>query len=315
MNLPPPIVELTVQEQLFYQSLRIRLIEERLIELYPADKIQSPVHLSIGQEAVATAVCATLTRTDLLFATYRSHAFYLAKGGDLKQMLAELYGKEAGGCGGKAGSMHLAAPEVGFMGSSAVVASSIPHAIGAAMAAKFHRREQIAVAVFGDGATEEGVYHESLNFAAKHQVPVLFVCENNGLAVHSCRRNREAYQIVEHARTYGIAASSLGDGHDDWQIFQKLQPIVAQLRQDRSPHFVEINTFRYREHVGPGEDFDAGYRSRDSMCDWQRKDPLIQRADWVARFRPTILAEIDEAVAFAEAAVWPGDEALLSDVV
>lgn len=315
MNAPCPKPSLTLQERLFHQSLRIRLVEERLIELYPADKIQSPVHLSIGQEAVASALCATLKPTDLLFATYRSHAFYLAKGGDLKQMMAELYGKASGGCGGKAGSMHLAAPEVGFMGSSAVVASSIPHAVGAALAAKFQGRDQIAVAVFGDGATEEGVYHESLNFAAKHHVPVLFVCENNGLAVHSCRQAREAYQIVQHAQAYGIPATSLGNGHDDWEIFQKLKPIVEQLRRERSPRFVEINTFRYREHVGPGEDFNAGYRSRESMHEWQQHDPLIQRTGWVARFRDSILQEIDEAVDFAETSAWPGEEALLSHVL
>lgn len=302
-------------ETLFYQSLRIRLVEERLIDLYPADKIQSPVHLSIGQEAVATGICANLRPTDLLFSTYRSHAFYLAKGGDLKQMMAELYGKQAGGCGGKAGSMHLAAPEVGFMGSSAVVASSIPHAVGAALASRRLRKDQVIVTVFGDGATEEGVFHESLNFAAKHPVPVLFICENNGLAVHSHQRARQAYDVIELAKVYGLPTTTIAEGYDDFLVFQRMKAIVAQVRETSQPQFVEIKTFRYKEHVGPGEDWDAGYRHRADMARWQQHDPLIQRTDWVARFRGPIMAEIDEAVAFAEASPWPGEEALLTDVL
>jgi len=306
---------LTAAERLFYQSLRIRLVEERLIDLYPADKIQSPVHLSIGQEAVATGICATLRATDPLFATYRSHAFYLAKGGDLKQMFAELYGKQAGGCGGKAGSMHLAAPEVGFMGSSAVVASAIPHAVGAALAAKQLRRDQVVVTVFGDGATEEGVFHESLNFAAKHQVPVLFICENNGLAVHSHQSARQAYDVRKLAAVYGLPVTAIAEGYDDLAVYQRMQPIVRQVRESAQPQFVEITTFRYREHVGPGEDWNAGYRQREEMARWQQLDPLIQRADWVARFQDRISDEIDEAVAFAEAAPWPDESELLTHVI
>lgn len=183
-----------IYEELFYKALRIRLVEERIIELYPSDKIQSPVHLSIGQEAVAVCACQSLKQADLLFCSYRSHAFYRAKGGHLCEMFAELYGK-ATGCGrGKAGSMHLAAPEVGLMGSSAVVASTIPHAVGAALAAERLKKPQVIVAVFGDGATEEGVYHESLNFAALHKLPIVFFCENNGLAVHSKLEARQAYR-------------------------------------------------------------------------------------------------------------------------
>jgi TPP-dependent pyruvate/acetoin dehydrogenase alpha subunit len=306
---------LSEAERLFYRTLRIRMVEEKLIELYPADKIQSPVHLSIGQEAVATGLCQALRATDLLFATYRSHAFYLAKGGDLKQMMAELYGKQEGGCGGKAGSMHLAAPEVGYMGSSAVVASAIPHAVGAALAAKRLGKDQIVAAVFGDGATEEGVYHEALNFAALHRVPVLLVCENNGLAVHSRTEARQAYSILDQARGYGLPVTTVAEGYDDWQVYRRLQPVVAALRETSQPQFVEIKTFRYKEHVGPGEDFEAGYRSRSELIQWQQHDPLLHRPDWVARFRDAIREEIEEAVNFAEAAPWPEPDALLRDVI
>jgi pyruvate dehydrogenase E1 component alpha subunit len=201
-----------IYRRLFRTALLIRLVEERIIDLYPSDKIQSPVHLSIGQEAVAVGVCDGLQPDDLVFATYRSHGFYVAKGGSLDAMFAELYGRKGGVSGGKAGSMHLAAPEVGLMGSSAVVASTIPHAVGAALSFKRRGASQIAVAVFGDGATEEGVYHESLNFAALMKVPVLFVCEDNGLAVHSHRPVRQSYRLAEHAATFGIAGRRLEEG-------------------------------------------------------------------------------------------------------
>ncbi len=185
-----------IYEELFFLALKIRLVEEKVIELYPSDKIQSPVHLSIGQEAVAVGVCRSLTPSDLLFSSYRGHAFYMAKGGDLRAMFAELCGKVTGCCEGKGGSMHLAAPEVGMMGASAIVASTIPHAVGAALAAKLLKKEQVIVAVFGDGAVDEGVYHESLNIAALHALPVIFLFENNGLAVHSRMADRHSFNVL-----------------------------------------------------------------------------------------------------------------------
>lgn len=305
----------SVYEELFYKALRIRLVEERIIELYPTDKIQSPVHLSIGQEAVAVGACQSLKQTDTLFASYRNHAFYLAKGGDLRAMFAELYGKVTGCAGGKAGSMHLLAPEVGLMGSSAVVASTIPHAVGAALVAKRRKHEQVIVAAFGDGATEEGVYHESLNFAALHKLPVIFLCENNGLAVHSALSARQSYRIIEHARYYGLSVTCVPEGHDLMKIYEVFSGIVDHVRQHRTPYFIEIQTYRYKEHVGPGEDHHAGYRSCEEFEAWKAKDPLILNKKLTDRYRPIILKEIDEAVAFAEASPWPGREHLLSDVI
>jgi TPP-dependent pyruvate/acetoin dehydrogenase alpha subunit len=305
----------SVNEELFYKALRIRMVEARIVELYPGDKIQSPVHLSIGQEAVAVGACQSLKPTDLLFASYRNHAFYLAKGGDLQAMFAELYGKVTGCAGGKAGSMHLLAPEVGLMGSSAVVASTIPHAVGAALVAKRRKHEQVIVAVFGDGATEEGVYHESLNFSALHKLPVVFLCENNGLAVHSALSARQSYRIVDHARSYGLSATCVPEGHDFMKVYETFSGIVDHVRQHRTPYFIEIQTCRYKEHVGPGEDHHAGYRSREELEAWKAKDQLILNKKLADRYCPIILQEIDEAVAFAEASTWPGREHLLSDVL
>lgn len=301
-------------DSIFYSALRIRLVELRIIQLYPSDRIQSPVHLSIGQEAVAAGACAALRPTDLVFGSYRSHAFYLAKGGNLRQMFAELYGKATGCCGGKAGSMHLAAPEVGFMGASAIVASTIPHAVGAALAARRRNTDQITVAVFGDGATEEGVYHESLNFAALHHLPVLFLCENNGLAVHSRIDARQAYDIVDHAETYGIATRVCAQGNDPRAVYESIADAVRLVRDDGRPCMVACDTYRQMEHVGIGDDHHVGYRSPTAADAWRRTDPLLLDAARVARFTPDILREIDDAVAFAESSPWPGAEDLLADV-
>jgi TPP-dependent pyruvate/acetoin dehydrogenase alpha subunit len=302
-------------ERLFKGALRIRLVEERIIALYPSDRIQSPVHLSIGQEAVAVGLCEPLASSDLLFCSYRSHAFYMAKGGDLKKMFAELYGRTTGISAGKAGSMHLAAPEVGLMGASAVVASTIPHAAGAALAAKLRKTGQIIVCAFGDGATEEGVYHETLNFVALHRLPVLLVCENNQLAVHTSLRERQAYEIGRHAAAYGLEVSSIANGYDPVEVADHVGALCTAMRDDRRPRFVEISTRRYKEHVGPGEDLDVGYRSRADIEAWKEKDPLLLDRALVAKFSPEVEREIDAAVEFAEASPVPGREHLLTHVL
>lgn len=301
--------------ELFRKALRIRLVEEKLIELYPFDKIQSPVHLSIGQEAVAVGVCEALHNEDLVFITYRGHAFYLAKGGDLRLMMAELYGRANGVSKGKAGSMHLAAPQAGVMGASAVVASTISLAVGAALANRLQQKPGLSVVCFGDGATEQGTYHESLNFAALYQLPVLFLCENNGLAVHATLGERQSYAIHQHAQAYGIESVRIEEGWDFVKIGDVTAGIVAAMRRDGRPRLIEVLTCRYKEHVGPGEDFDAGYRSRADIESWMAKDPLCQDAALTTELRPKLDAEIAAAVAFAEAGPLPGPADLLADVI
>jgi pyruvate dehydrogenase E1 component alpha subunit len=302
-------------EELFYKALRIRLVEKKIIELYPTDKIQSPVHLSIGQEAVAVGVCQALSTTDLVFPNNRGHAYYLAKGGNLKEFFAELYGKSTGCCRGKGGSMHLAAPDVGLMGASALVASTIPHAVGAAMAARHLGKPQIVAAVFGDGATDEGVYHESINFAALHQLPIIFVCENNGLAVHTRTSERQSYHILEHASAYGLPSYYCAEGYNPLKVFMAFSSLVETVRKTGSPQFTEIATCRYLEHVGIHDDCDAGYRSADEINDWKQKDPLINEKKLIDRYQPAIVAEIEEALDFAEQSPWPNLEDLLTDVL
>ena len=300
---------------LFRSALLIRRVEERIIELYPLDKIQSPVHLSIGQEAVAVGVCRALTSEDWIFGTYRSHALYLAKGGDLNLMFAELFGKVTGISGGKAGSMHLSSPEVGMMGSSAVVASSIPHAVGAAFAARFRNIDQVNVAFFGDGALEEGVAHESFNFASLHKLPIIFVCEDNGFAAHSNIEARQAFNLTSLLGSYGIPTKRINDGWDFKKIYNVMSDLVKKTREGSGPMYIEIGTMRAREHVGPGEDFEAGYRSRDEFERWCAHDPLIHDTKTLAQVEGEIMGMIDAAVSFAEKSSWPGKADLLTDIV
>ena len=301
-------------DDLFRIALLIRRVEDRIIEIYPEDKVQSPVHLSIGQEAIAVGACAALKSDDWVFSSYRSHAYFIAKGGRLDAMFAELFGKFNGGSKGKAGSMHLTAPEVGLLGSSAVVATTIPHAVGAAYASKLNGDGRVHLIAYGDGATEEGVYHECLNFAALHKLPVLFLCENNGLAIHSPITARQSYSICKHARSFGIAAQHIKEGYDILSVFNGVAPLVEAARRGEGPQLIEIETCRYKEHVGPNDDFHAGYRSEKHLREWQLKDPLIHDSARITQFQAAIEKEIDAAVEYAEQSPWPGPEELLSDV-
>lgn len=292
------------------------MVEESIIELYPSDLIQSPVHLSIGQEAVAVGVCANLKTDDWVFINYRGHAFYLAKDGPLPEFFAELMGRSTGLSKGKAGSMHLAAPQQGIVGASAVVAASIPHAVGAALASKIKgENTRVFVANFGDGAMEQGVFHESLNFASLHQLPVLFLCEDNGLAVHTHQGDRQAFDVAKLVSAYGVNYVELREGYDPESVAEVSKQALDLVRNSQTPVFLKIKTARYREHVGPGEDFHGGYRSEDDMASWKDKDPLNQDTDQIQQYRAEIQAEIESAVQFALNSPYPTEKELLADVL
>jgi pyruvate dehydrogenase E1 component alpha subunit len=301
-------------ERLFRQALLIRRVEEKIIEIYPSDKIQSPVHLSIGQEAVSVGLCDVLAEGDLVFGSYRSHALYLGVGGDLTEMFAELMGRVDGVSQGKAGSMHLTYPKKGFMGSSAVVASHLPHAVGAAYAAKIRGAKQLIVCVFGDGALEEGVAHESFNFAALEALPILFVCENNRLAVHSHLTDRQAFSIEHFAKLYNFPYRHLAEGWDFEAVRGLCEREAEAVRAGQGPRFLEIATYRYKEHVGTGDDFHVGYREKGDYDAWAARDPLIQDEATAARLLPGVDAEIAAAVARADQSPAPGLAHLLTDV-
>jgi TPP-dependent pyruvate/acetoin dehydrogenase alpha subunit len=315
-----PTAETTADYARLYRMLRlIRRVEEEIARIYPSDRIKSPVHLSIGQEAVSVGVCDVLQPDDVVAPTYRCHAAYLAKGGDLNSMLAELYGKDTGIARGKGGSMHLISPRHYILGASAVVGTTIPVTVGYSLALKRANTGRVAVAFFGDGGTEEGVFYESLNFAALHQLPVLFVCENNSYAIHTPLEKRWAtQQLCERVGTYGIPTRVIEDS-DVLEIRRAARGFIDKIRQGGGPAFLECHTYRWREHVGPGEDYDAGYRTRDELEKWQQNDQVAVTG---ARLAPDIRLKIDEeieasisaAIEFAENADWPGPEELFTNV-
>ncbi len=306
----------------FYRALyRIRRVEEEIARVYPQDKIKSPVHLSIGQEAISVAVCEALTLDDVVFGTYRGHALYLAKGGDLRQMIAELYGKSTGCAQGKGGSMHLIDTDAGVMGTSAVVGTTIANSVGYAYAMKYRGSDTVVASFFGDGATEEGVFHESLNFAALKRLPVLFVCENNSYAIHTHQLRRQALaNIAERARSYGIPSQRIDDG-DVLGLYEQVAQVVADLRSGHGgPYLFECKTYRWKEHVGPGEDWHLGYRMPQEAEAWRENDPLARLAarlddDCRRQIEGEVDCEIEVAFAFAELSPEPKVESLYTDVV
>lgn len=305
-----------LKSRLLYEALRIRMVEEKIIELYPSDLIQSPVHLSIGQEAAAVGICSNLKISDWVFINYRGHAFYLAKGGPLPEFFAELMGRSTGLSKGKAGSMHLAAPAQGIIGASAVVASTISHAVGAALASRIRGdSERVFVANFGDGAMEQGVFFESLNFASLHSLPVLFLCEDNGLAVHTPQNQRQSFDPETLMKSFKIPFISIENGYDPSEVASKSANVIEQIRKTSQPMFLRIRTERYKEHVGPGEDFSWGYRSEHLMEAWKSKDPLCVGSKELTEFKEQITEEIDRALEFALASPFPGLEELLTDVI
>jgi len=305
----------------FYRALYcIRRVEEEIARIYPSDDIKSPVHLSIGQEAISVGICEALRPDDTVFGTYRGHALYLAKGGDLKKMIAELYGKATGVAKGKGGSMHLIDTNAGVMGTSAVVGTTIPQAIGYAYAMKLQGKDCIVASFFGDGATEEGSFHESLNFAALKKLPILFVCENNFYSIHIHQRDRQPMDnIYQRAKDYGIPSERIEDS-DVTAVYTWAKEAAERVRGYGSgPEFLECRTYRWMEHVGPNEDFDKGYRSRVEAEPWIAADQLVQVGERLdANVRQRIEAKVEEeirdAFEFAAASPFPRDEELLKDL-
>jgi len=309
-----------LNEKIYRSLYRIRRIEEEVVRVYPTDKVKSPIHLSIGQEAVSVGVCEALRTDDIVFGTYRNHALYLAKGGDMKKMIAELYGKATGCAKGKGGSMHLVDVAVGVMGGSAVVGTTIPQAVGYAFALKLQRSDRVVVNFFGDGAVEEGAFHESLNFAALKKLPIIFVCENNFYAIHSRQEARQSpSDICTLARAYGMTAERL-EGNDVLTIHESITKAVGDLRAGApGPRFFECMTYRWKEHVGPADDFQAGYRSYEEARPWVEGDQVKRIGEMIApevhaRIEKEIEAEIAEAFAFAEASPFPEPSELFTDV-
>ncbi len=270
---PVPVERLL---EMYRTMLRIRRFEECAAEMVEAGEIRTPCHLYIGQEAIAAGVCAALRTDDTVWGGHRSHGHYLAKGGDMNAMMAELYGKVTGCSHGRGGSMHLIAPEVGILGTVPLVAATIPLAVGAGLAVRLRGGDAVAVAFFGDGAMEEGHFHESVNLAALYRLPVLFVCENNFYASHMpLLARRAADNLVDAARAHGIAGVRL-DGNDVTAVYGAAVEAVERGRRGEGPTLLECRTYRWRGHVGASWDMDVGVRRRDELKDWLPRDPIAR---------------------------------------
>jgi TPP-dependent pyruvate/acetoin dehydrogenase alpha subunit len=313
-------------KQLLFQMKRIRFVEEEIARRYPAGAMRCPTHLSVGQEGVAVAVGLALAQDDLAVSGHRAHAHYLAKGGSLKAMLAEIYGKAAGCSGGKGGSMHLIDESVGFMGSTAIVGGTVPVGVGLGYGIKLKRSSQVSCIFHGDAVVEAGVFFESINFAVLKNLPALFICENNLYSVYSPLHVRQPVgrNIATMVSGLGVKAES-GDGNDVAAIFAKVCSALSEIRAGGGPMFLEFSTYRWLEHCGPNYDNHIGYRSEAEYQKWKAQEPI-------GRFQSALLAdvtvtvaeieqmdaaiaqEVADAFAFAEAAPMPQPEFAYTDL-
>ena len=303
-------------QNLLYEMLRIRLIEEEIADRYPTEIMRCPVHLSIGQEAVPVAVSAVLRPSDQIVTTHRCHAHYLAKGGDLTAMLCELMGRTPGCCGGRGGSMHLFDDKAGVLLSLPIVAASIPVGVGAGLAIQQMGRDDVAVVYLGDASVEEGVFHESANFAALKKLPVVFLCENNLYSVYTNLRDRQPDRpLTDLGRAHGMPSVRV-DGNDCADIHASVTKAVDLARSGGGPTFIQADTYRWREHCGPNYDNRLGYRTEEEFESWKRRDPIaaLRRSmlelGWIdaareAQMVEKVNEEIKAAFAFAEAAPYP----------
>ena len=311
---------------LYIMMLRIRKFEERVAELLqPEPEIICPVHLYTGQEAIAAGVCANLRKDDYVFSTHRSHGHYLAKGGSMKALMAELYGRATGCSKGRGGSMHLSSPELGLPGSSAIVAGTIPLAVGAALAFSIQKSDNVSVAFFGDGAAGEGVFYESLNFASLKKLPVIFVCENNLYSTHlpisACLANTDIYKKAEIFKMPGVRI----DGNNVIEVYEAAKKAIENARSGNGPTLLECLTYRWRGHVGPNYDLDKGLRSKEELDYWMSRCPVDKLEEFlmdqgiVSNSENKLICrevdkEVEAALVYAKESPYPDQSELTSHV-
>jgi TPP-dependent pyruvate/acetoin dehydrogenase alpha subunit len=292
--------------RLYSTMLKIRLCEESLVNPIITKEVRCPVHLYTGQEAVAAGTCAALSKNDYIFGTHRSHGHYLAKGGDMPALVAEIYGKENGCSRGRGGSMHICQPESGILGALPIVGGTISLALGAALALKIQHKNNVTVSFFGDGATGEGVLYESLNFAALKKLPIIFICENNLYSTHmpirECRPNTDIYKI---ALPFGIK-SVKSDGNNVLAVYSLVNESVKLCKKGRGPVFIEFSTYRMRGHVGPDDNIQGTHtdiRPQKEIEEWKNKDPIIRFEEYLRKNMVLSEAEINRIKGEVEVSV------------
>lgn len=302
--------------RLYETMVRIRKFEEKLYELFLTRAMPGSMHQYNGEEAVAAGVCAHLNKNDYVTSTHRGHGHCIAKGADLNAVMAEMFAKETGCCRGLGGSMHIADFSVGMLGANGIVAAGIPIAVGAAWTCQYKHNQQVAVAFFGDGACNEGAFHEALNLAAIWRLPVIFVCENNiyGFSTHY-RRTMLLENIADRAGAYGMPGVT-ADGMDVGAVYQTAGEAVRRAREGAGPTLIEYKTYRF---MGHSRFEPAGYRSKEEVAQWKQKDPIVQfRKQIVAEFQiaehqlaaveKKAVEEVAAAVRFAETSPDPKPE-------
>lgn len=315
-----------IARQLLFSMKRIRMVEEAIAGRYPEGRMRCPTHLSIGQEAVAAVAGMLISDGDLVVSSHRAHAHYLGVGGDLNAMIAELHGKVTGCSRGKGGSMHLVDRKIGFAGSTAIVANTIPVGAGIALAMKIRELSGVCCIFLGDGAVEEGVFYESINFVALHNLPVVFLCENNFYSVYSPLSVRQPAGRKIHEMVQAIGVRGVyNSGIDIESLYTTLTSAFSDTRSTKQPVFVEVETYRWREHCGPDYDDELGYRSEQEIRYWKENDILNKFEDslkkknilnqkMILSMEEKINKEIAGAFQFAEESPFPEREELAKDI-
>lgn len=313
-------------KKLYCKILRIRKIELEISKRYSEQKMRCPVHLSIGQESIPVSICENLKKKDEIVTAHRSHAHYLAKGGNLKKMIAELHGKITGCALGRGGSMHLIDNLVNVNAAVPIVGSTIPIGVGKAWANKLKKNNNIVVIFFGDGATEEGVFLESLDFAALHNLKVLFVCENNKYSVYSRlnKRQNSKRKIYKIANSIGVKSLKLND-HDLVNVYKKSENIINKIRKNNKPFLLEVDTYRSLEHCGPNDDDRLFYRPKKEIINWMKNCQVEKYENFLLKkkiltkkilleINKNIFKEIDNAFDFSYKSKFPGKEFIFKHV-
>lgn len=313
--------------QCYRQMVRIRRIEEKIAALYGDQQMRCPVHLCIGQEGISVGVCSVLEKDDYVLSNHRSHGHYLAKGGELRAMMAELYGKATGCTQGKGGSMHLMDESVGFLGAAPIVSSTIPIAVGVAMGTQMKGENRVTVTFFGEAATEEGVFHESISYALLKKLPVVFICENNLYSVYSplSVRQPKEREVFELAKGHGLP-SFQADGNHVEEVYRLTDQAVARARRGVGPTFLEFSTYRWLEHCGPNDDTAMGYRTEEECREWKKRCPITRLEqklkncgdltdENIQGMKEEMDLEIEEAVTFAKQSPFPKTDLLMKHVV
>ncbi len=311
--------------ELYTTLVRLRLVEEYIAREYPNQAMRCPMHLCLGQEAVAVGAVHTLQTDDVLFGTHRSHGPYIASHASIEAMLLEMYGKEGGCCQGRGGSMHLRSNDTPFWGAIPIVGSALAIATGTALAHKMKKSQQVSMVLFGEGATEEGIFYESLQFAVLKQLPIVYVCENNGFSVNTPYEQRRPKHIKVHelVKAQGLQVFT-GDGNNVFDVYNQCLEAVALTRSGAGPVFLEFETYRYMEHCGPHDDHHLPARSEAALTAWKLRDPLLCAEKRLLQYNipRNVLQEIQkkeeiniqQAFAVAQSAPYPAAQSATDSV-